>query len=56
VRGVGARIAELRRAAGLTQEQFAEAINASVQYASRVEVGENLTLHSLAKIADVLDV
>jgi transcriptional regulator with XRE-family HTH domain len=56
VRDVGARIGELRRAAGLTQEQFAEAMNASVQYASRVEFGENLTLYSLAKIADALDV
>lgn len=54
VRDVGRRIAELRQAAGLTQEAFAEALGTSVQYASRVERGENLSLHTLAKIANVL--
>lgn len=57
VHDVGARIAELRKAAGLTQAAFAEALGASVQYASRIELGqENLTLHSLARIANVLGV
>jgi transcriptional regulator with XRE-family HTH domain len=40
----------------LTQEDFAEAMRSSVQYVSRVEHGENLTLHTLAKIASVLRV
>lgn len=56
VRDVGRRIVELRRSAGLTQEEFAEAMRSSVQYVSRVELGENLTIHSLAKIANVLGV
>jgi transcriptional regulator with XRE-family HTH domain len=56
VRDVGRRIGELRRTAGLTQERLAERLGVSVQWANRVEVGENLTLHSLAKLADALDV
>jgi transcriptional regulator with XRE-family HTH domain len=56
VRDVGRRIAELRRAANMTQEQLAEALNASVQYVSRIEIGENLTLHTLAKVANALHV
>lgn len=57
VRDVGARVAELRKAAGFTQAAFAEAMGASVQYVSRIELGhENLTLHTLAKIAGVLGV
>lgn len=40
----------------MTQEAFAEALTVSVQYASRIETGENLTLHTLAKVARALHV
>jgi len=56
IRSVGRRIAELRRDAGLSQEKLAERIGASVQYVSRVELGENLTLTTLAKLGNALGV
>ena len=56
VKRVGRRITDIRRGLGLTQEAFAEALSVSVQYASRIETGENLTLHTLAKIARALHV
>ncbi len=57
LRSVGRRIAELRRAVGLTQEQFAEEFEASVSYIRRVEAGsENLTLVTVVKIANILRV
>ena len=57
VAAVGTRIAELRRAAGLTQAEFAEKLNSSVQYASMVERGtQNLTLAKMAEIANALGV
>jgi transcriptional regulator with XRE-family HTH domain len=56
IRSVGRRIAELRREAGLSQERLAERIGASVQYVSRVELGENLTLTTLAKLGNALGV
>ncbi len=56
VNQVGRRIAELRREDGLTQEGFAAELGASVQWVSRVEAGANLTIHSLAKVANALQV
>lgn len=56
IQRVARRIVELRHAAGRTQEELAEALATSVQYVSRIEVGENLTLASVAKIARVLGV
>lgn len=54
---VGRRVLELRRSAGMTQAAFAEAMAASVQYVSRIERGqENLTLHTMARIANILGV
>lgn len=53
---VGRRIAELRLAAGHTQESFARALGTSPQYAQRLEAGLNLTLHSLVKVANALSV
>ena len=38
---LGRRIAELRRAQKLTQEQFAEALGCSVEFVSLVERGVN---------------
>ncbi len=56
VKNVARRIVELRLARGLTQEKFAEALDCSVQYASRIEVGENLSITTLTKIANAIGV
>jgi transcriptional regulator with XRE-family HTH domain len=56
VRRVGRRIAELRQRAGLTQEELAEQLGVGWRYLSRAERGENLTLRTLAKIANVFGV
>ena len=57
VRAVGRRIAELRRAKHWTQEQFAAEAEVLIGYVRRVEGGyENLSLESLEKLADLLDV
>ncbi len=57
VRQVGRRIAEIRRARDLTQERVATALDVTTKYYQRVERGdENLTLESLARIAELFDV
>ncbi len=56
VQKVGRRIAELRKQAGLTQEELAERLGVGWRYLSRAERGENLTLRTMAKIANVLGV
>lgn len=55
VRTVGRKIAELRQDR-MTQADFAEAMETSIQWVSRVESGENLTLTTIEKIAKVLKV
>ena len=57
LRGVGRRIAELRRDRGFTQEKMAVQARVSWKYVQRVEAGtENLTLRSLVKFAALLGV
>jgi len=56
IRLVGRRIAEVRRHAGLTQEELAERLDVGSRYVSRAERGENLTLETLARFASVLGV
>jgi len=54
---VGRRVAELRRAAGLTQADMAERLDTDVANYRRIELGfQNVTLRMLARIAIVLDV
>ncbi len=54
---LGQRIAELRRAKKLTQEQFAEAIGLSVEFVSLVERGVNApAVSGLEKFAKALGV
>jgi len=54
---VGRRVAELRRARGLTQEAFAESASVSVKYVQSVEQGrQNLSLRSLSRLANLLRV
>lgn len=57
LRDLGRRIAELRAARDMTQQGFADQAGFSVQYAQRLESGrENLTVHSLVRIASLLGV
>lgn len=54
---LGHRIAELRRAKGMTQAEFAARADVSLQYIARVEQGgANLTVRSLTRFAGLLDV
>lgn len=54
-RSVGARIAELRRAAGLTQDGLAAVIGVSARYVRTVEAGRvNLSIESLVTFATAL--
>jgi transcriptional regulator with XRE-family HTH domain len=56
VRDVGRRVAELRRERDLTQQALATKLRASTQWVQQIEYGSNLTLFSLARLANVLDV
>jgi transcriptional regulator with XRE-family HTH domain len=54
---VGRRLAELRQARHLTQEQVADALDVGTKYYQRIEGGtQNLTLGTMVRIARVLDV
>lgn len=54
---LGKRIAELRRARKLTQEQLAEALDCSVEFISLVERGVNApSVASLEKFAKILKI
>lgn len=51
------RVAELRTERGLTQAKMAEQLDVGLRYFQRVEEdGENLTIETVAKIANVLGV
>ena len=55
-REIGARIREARRAAGMTQEQLAEAVDITPVYVSRIENGvKRASLSVLLRITKVLD-
>jgi transcriptional regulator with XRE-family HTH domain len=57
LRDVGARVAELRRAKGLTQSELAARLDSSDKHLQRVEAGqENLTLRTLSGLALALGV
>lgn len=52
LRAVGARVAELRRERGLTQDALAQRLGVSTKYLQRLEHGnENLTLRTLGRVA-----
>ena len=56
-RKLGKRIADLRRAKKLTQEQLAEAVGCSVEFISLVERGVNApSVAGLEKFSEVLRV
>lgn len=57
LRGIGMRIAELRKAHAWTQERLAEQIGYTTRYIQAVEAGtENLSVKSLAYFATQLGV
>lgn len=57
LRAVGARVAELRRERGMTQDVFAQRLQVSTKYIQRLEQGsENLTLRTLARVAAELEI
>ena len=50
---IGARVGELRRRSGLTQQQVADAVGLSVESMSRLETGR--TVPSVRRLADIAD-
>ena len=57
LRNLGRRVGELRSAKGLTQAQFAEALDVGIAYVGRVEQGrQNATVASLVRIVGALGV
>lgn len=56
VRDIGRRVAELRRERGLTQQALASKLRATMQWVQQIEYGANLTVHSLARVANALDI
>jgi transcriptional regulator with XRE-family HTH domain len=56
VRAIGRRVAELRREQGLTQQALAGKLRATMQWVQQIEYGANLTVHSLARVANALNV
>jgi transcriptional regulator with XRE-family HTH domain len=56
VRDIGRRVAELRRERGLTQQALASKLRATMQWVQQIEYGANLTVHSLVRVANALDI
>ena len=56
VRQVTRRIAAVRQARGITQEELAARLRTAVRNLQRIEAGQNVTLHTLARIAAALGV
>jgi transcriptional regulator with XRE-family HTH domain len=48
------RIAEVRREQGFTQTELADLLGTNLRNLQRIEAGQNLTLHTLARIAEAL--
>lgn len=55
-KNVGRRIAELRRDRGMTQVQVAAKLRVAYQWISQIEGGQNVSVHTLARLANALDV
>lgn len=54
---IGARIKEVRKAKGLTQERLAEEVKISPRYLSRLEVGQqSASLETLARVCEALNI
>lgn len=53
---IGRRIAELRQGKGWSQVELAAKLRATFQWVSQLEAGQNLTIHSLVKVANAFKV
>ncbi len=56
VRRVTKRIAKVRKMRGMTQEDLAARLRTAVRNVQRIEAGQNLTLHTIARVAAALGV
>jgi transcriptional regulator with XRE-family HTH domain len=56
VKRVAQRVAAIRRAQGVTQEQLAERLGTAPRNIQRIEAGQNLTLRTLERVAEALGV
>lgn len=57
LRGIGRRVAELRRSRGWTQEDLADRMEVTARHIQAVEAGrENMSVRALAFFADALGV
>jgi transcriptional regulator with XRE-family HTH domain len=56
IRRVANRIAELRREKGITQDQMAEGLRCATKNYQRIEYGQNVTIKTLTRIANLLGV
>lgn len=53
---LGARLKEIRKARGLTQEALAEKVDLTPQYLSRLEAGhQSPSIETVARLAEALD-
>jgi len=56
VKNIGRRIGEIRKKKGWTQQELADRAKVGVAYISKLEMGLNLTVHSIVKFSNVLQV
>lgn len=53
---VASRIAEIRQAKGFTQDEMAEKLGCATRNYQRIEYGQNVTIKTLVRIANLLGV
>jgi len=53
---IGRRIAELRLEKGWSQQKLADRLRSTFQWVSQLEAGQNLTVHTMVKVANVFRV
>ena len=53
---VAKRIAEIRQAKGITQDEMAEKLGCATRNYQRIEYGQNVTIKTLVRIANLLGV
>jgi len=56
LRRVARRIAEIRQAKGITQDEMAEKLRCATRNYQRIEYGQNVTIKTLTRIANLLGV
>lgn len=55
-KGLGKRVGDLRRGYGWTQAEMATRLRCTIRYVAQIEAGRNVTLHTLVRLASVLEV